>query len=164
MHGFLFGMLGALSALWLARRVRRCGGGGYYGYDGHGSYGGRWRRRYRRRMLYWIFERLETTPGQERVIREELERVFEQAHTTRQAMRGMGSELGAALRAESLDEKGAFAALAAAEGDSLAKMRETLAQALSRIHEVLDSRQRVILAELLETRMGFRSRREGPYR
>lgn len=171
MHGFLFGLLGALGIAWLARRVRRYGryygrhcGGGHGAHEGRGGFGGRMRRRYRRRMMWWIFERLETTPGQERMIREELERVFEQAHASREAMRGIGSGLGAAVRAESLDEKAAFAALAAAEGESLTKMREVLAQAMARIHEVLDSRQRVILAELLETRLGSRGRHEGPYR
>src|SRR5215475_12529685 len=81
MFGFIIGTVCLIALLKVLRRgygygwSHGCGPCGA-GYDGshHGRFGGGFGRRW---MLRWLFERLETTPGQERVILQAIERLTE---------------------------------------------------------------------------------------
>jgi uncharacterized membrane protein len=179
MFGFLFGAA-AVATLFYVKQRRRgwarhggCHGGSYSG-------GGPWGRAHWGRRGHWggeghddwgaphggsspfwlrgVFARLDTTPGQEKVIRE----VFDE-------MRAHGRDLGAefgrartdvadALRADTIDAT----ALGEAFGrhdDALDRMRKAAIGALAKLHDALDERQRRLLAQWIESRRGG-----GPYR
>jgi hypothetical protein len=102
---------------------------------------GRWRGF--RGPLYVLFERLDLTPAQEKVVRAEVDRLRERAR---------------ALRGDSLDET-ALADMFVRHDDRLRELREELGGALGRIHLALDERQRERLADLVERGFG-----RGPYR
>src|SRR5689334_19084192 len=99
MFGIIFGTA-CLIGLFKVARAGRCGGYGYAGYGGHefgGGCGGGWGRRMHggwhghhhhrgggwgrmgsRGPLRYVFARLQTTPGQEKVISEEVEHVMQE--------------------------------------------------------------------------------------
>jgi uncharacterized membrane protein len=129
-----------------------CGHHGHHGWHGHG---GGWRS-----GPYYVMAALDTTPGQEKVIREEVSRLRERGRVARDEAFAARGDLADALRADTFDRArfdaaagrvdGAYAALKAALGDSLA-----------RVHETLDARQREKLADFLGDKRapGF-----GPFR
>jgi hypothetical protein len=135
-----------------------CGRGYGRGYERWGGYGdddtGPWSWGGRRRggprvFLRMLFERLDTTPGQEKVIRSALEQLFQQKGEVRDEMKQIKNDLAAAMRGDVVDE----AALEEAyhrQDVVLAKVRVGLTHAIKQIHEALDDRQRKIAAELLE--------------
>jgi hypothetical protein len=157
MWGFL---VGALCLYGLARTMR----GGRWAYA-HG-HGGPWgRRRWGgwngsghaggRGPLRWLFERMDTSPGQEKVI-------AEAAEALRGTMRGwhddterMRSDVARSIRGETFDAAALEEAFARAEA-RMAGVRETLRGQAARVHEALDSRQRAELADLLAS--GWRRR------
>lgn len=168
MHGFFIGLAAALGIKWLVSHRRRCRG---YGYDndyehGRGRRCGR-RRRYRRgpgrfgrSVMYRIFERLDTTPGQEKVIRAEIESLIEQARTSKGAFMDSRADLAQALRADVFDNEAANAGVGH-QDRALKEMRAAFLSSMARIHEALDPRQREILADLLESGPRMHG---GPYR
>jgi hypothetical protein len=169
--------------------ARGCGGRSGYGDgygDGYGEYGGRddrdgWEdddfgpfqaRRGGRGGGFFglraIFERLETTPGQEKAIRAAMDDLRAKGRAVKDDARGMRGDLASALRGETLDAEtlGTVASRASGAVDAL---RDASIGAVLRVHEVLDERQRRIVADLIESgpRMGgwrgWRGR-GGPYR
>jgi Spy/CpxP family protein refolding chaperone len=171
MLGFFVGIASLIGLAALRRRYHGrghgCGHGYGHGYGhgcGHGDHGfggrgGPWRRR----PLWMIFEHLDTTPGQEKLIREELEQLWEQRDSVSRAWRSAGEELAETLRGETVDEATVDQILARHE-EGLADVRKQIARSLARIHEALDQRQRERLARFLGSR-GFRgSPFGGPYR
>lgn len=136
-------VLAALVATRLVARLvmRRChGGGGRFGFG-------------RSRKMRWLFRFLDTTPGQEKVIRSALEEAFGQAQSARHEAREQRGNLAEAFRADALDgpsfvaaREGARAAFERAEG--------AVVEAMRKIHEVLDPMQRERLARLLDSRLG----------
>lgn len=157
MIGFLVGAA-CLAGLIKMAKHHRCGhhGGGYGCGHGRWRHGG-WRHggwgygppwNWRRFMLRQIFERLETTPGQERVI-------LEAADELESALRNMRGEVGRlredlanaiagdTFHAEALNE--AFAR----QDQQIASVRQAITSAFSKVHQALDPRQRAILADIL---------------
>lgn len=142
----------ALGLLAMKRR-RRCHAPHDRGCGGRG----RRRRGWGRGRLYHLMASLGTTPGQEKVLREELHRLRGLGLAARdEAFAGRG-DLADALRGESFDRTqfearldGAYAALKAA-----------VAESLGRVHATLDARQREQLADLLGDGRGARP---GPFR
>ena len=171
MFGFFVGIASLIGLAALKRHHRGhvhhgCGYGHGHGHGcGHGDHDGSGRRGgpWRRRTLWRIFEHLDTTPGQEKLIREQLEQRWAQRDSVSRAWRIAGEELAETLRAEAVDEA-AVDQLLARHQDELSDVRKQLARALARIHEALDQRQREHLARFLGSR-GFRGRPfGGPYR
>lgn len=112
--------------------------------------------------LYPLFQRLDTTPGQEKVIRREAEEFRTAMLDMRGEMVGSRADVAKALRGESLDET-ALGELFARHDDHIRSMRERAVSALARIHDALDEHQRARLAEIIESGpRGFY--RGGPYR
>jgi len=153
MWGFL---VGALCLYGLARTMR---GGGWAYAHGHGPWGRRrWggtRHEGGRGPLRWLFERMDTSPGQEKVI-------VEAADALRGTMRGwhddaerMRSDVARSIRGETFDPAALEEAFARAEA-RMSGVRETLRGQAARVHEALDSRQRAELADLLAS--GWRRR------
>jgi uncharacterized membrane protein len=138
----------------------RCGPGGCGGPRGCGYGGGR-ADCAPQGFLRTLFERLRTTPGQERVIGEAVEELLEGLREARRKLGGL-RDVASALRAESFDEGAAARAGIDAE-EAFKAAREAVLAALRKIHEALDPRQRAVLADLLEARgRGFPF--GGPYR
>lgn len=121
----------------LARRShgRRCGGGG-------GGFG-------RSRWLRWLFRSLDTTPGQEKVIRGALEEAWTTAREARVAARGQRANVAAALRAEGA-EAAAFAEAQAGARAAYDRAEQAVVAAFRSIHEVLDPMQRERLAQIVD--------------
>ncbi|MBK8217067.1 MAG: periplasmic heavy metal sensor [Myxococcales bacterium] len=136
-------VLAALVATRIVARLvmRRChGGGGRFGFG-------------RSRKMRWLFRFLDTTPGQEKVIRSALEEAFGQAWSARNEAREQRGNLAEAFRSEALDgasftaaREGARAAFERAEG--------AFVEAMRKVHDVLDPMQRERLARLLDSRFG----------
>ncbi|MDP2342021.1 MAG: hypothetical protein Q8O67_13770 [Deltaproteobacteria bacterium] len=99
-------------------------------------------------FLRSLFSQLETTPGQERVIIEGLKELKAAFGKAKAASRKSARDLGEALRGEtlSMDSMGSvFASL----DEGTDAVRNGSFSALTKIHEVLDERQRRILSDLI---------------
>lgn len=164
MLGFLIGTACLIGFIKVARGGSRCGRR-YYGRHGwhghHGRYaeGGWWTGFGRgraggfgeRAALRWLFEHLDTTHGQEKVILEAVEELRGPALKAREELVSTFGELGAAVKGESFDH-GRTADTWVRQDKALEQLRLTLTTALARVHEVLDERQRKILSDLLSRR------------
>jgi Spy/CpxP family protein refolding chaperone len=146
-------------------------GPGYGGWGGHHGHGpgpgfGRWGGRGggfgEGFLMRGLFSRLETTPDQEKVIRSAFDRVRETAREARTEWRDTG-EIASLLRSDTFDRTAAEGLSGKADA-SFAKMRVVVVEALAQIHEVLDDRQRRILADIIESRGGLFRGFRGPYR
>lgn len=142
-----------------------CGGGwgGRYGHEGRGGWGGghgdpaRW-------MLRGLFERLDTTPGQEKVILAAVETLREKGREGKGALHATGGDVAKAFRGEHFDES-AMADAFTRQDAALESMQKGAFEALAKVHEVLDERQRRELADMMERGVGMWSRwGAGPYR
>lgn len=104
-------------------------------------------------FLRGLFQRLDTTPGQEKVIKA----AFEQIQKTMQEARAEwkdSSEVSDLFRGETFDRTAAEGVSGKADA-SFAKVRVAMLEGLAQIHEVLDERQRGIVADFLARRGGF---------
>lgn len=173
MLGFVFGTVCLVALIKVLRHghggwryAHGCGHGGWHGHHhgghgggfGGGGFGPPWARGGWGRgggfgrdfMLRGLFSRLETTPGQEKVIKDAFEKVRETAREARTELRDT-SELTSLLRGETFDRTAAEGLSGKADA-SFAKVRVVIVEALAQIHEALDDRQRRILADLIESR------------
>src|SRR5207237_4397956 len=107
----------------------------------------------RRWMLRWFFQRLETTPGQERVIVQAVERLTENRAAIRDELKQTRADIARAVEMGLVDD--ATMEETFARHDRLqAQLRVVAVDALKTITEALDERQRKILAGLV-ARGGF---------
>jgi hypothetical protein len=152
MWGFV---IGAACLYGLVRMMR----GGRWAYA-HG--GGPWgRQRWKhgeggRGPLRWLFERMDTSPGQERVIAEAADALRGTMHGWHDDAERMRSDVARSIRGETFDAAALEEAFARAEA-RLGTVRETLRGQAARVHEALDPPQRAELADLLAS--GWRRRR-----
>jgi hypothetical protein len=187
MLGFVIGtvcLLGLIGVLKAGRRRRwarfgygGCGGGhGDYGcghgfrggWEGdesgwHGERGGPFGRWF---FLRSIFSRLETTPSQEKVIKDAIAELRSTAERVRGDVKAARPEVANAIRAESFDET-LFGEISHKVDEAAATMRRAAVDAFAKVHAVLDERQKKTLAELVENGPRFGWRRGGwggPYR
>lgn len=151
MFGFIIGLASLFGLVYVLRGGHRGHFGGGCGHRSHHHHRrGGWRKggRWRGRWLRGLFERLDTTPGQEKVIREAIGDVMDEAKSARRAFPDVRSNLGAAFASASLDEAAVENAMAPAD-EGLARLRVAMSEALRRIHEALDDEQRQRLARWL---------------
>lgn len=137
MLGIIFGTLCLLA---LAKVVR---GRRYWrhGRHGHGySYGFFLRR---------IFQRLNTGPGQEKVVLGEIDALRETARELRAELKTTRADIAAILREPTFD-KGKLEALYRKQDELLAKLRTAAASSFEKVHAALDDRQKADLADMLE--------------
>lgn len=144
MFGFF---VGAVSLFGLVR-VLKHGHHGHFGHHGHHG-GGPDSARRRRWMMRWLFQYLDTTPGQEKVFEAAAEDLEGRARQMREEFEQLRRDTSKAMRGEAFD--------AAAVRESFARQRahlDTLEEAmvghLGKAHEALDPDQRSRLAELIE--------------
>ena len=165
MIGFLIGTVCLIGLLKVIRHGRGYGGhchGGRGGHDG-GHDGGRgWRRGGwsegggfgPRMFLRSLFERLDTTPGQEKVILAAMDELKDTARGMKSEAREARSDFAKAMRGESFDEVALGGATARVEG-AVDTMRKAGISAFAKVHEALDDRQRQKLADMMESGPGF---------
>jgi Spy/CpxP family protein refolding chaperone len=148
MFGFFIGAACLVGLAAMARRGHR-----YHHYYGHGGchHGGGFGRRFGGRFFFHrILDRLDTTPGQEKVIREAVHDLKEEAWNLRREVRGTRSELADALRAPELD-KAVIDRVFAKHDEVIEKLRASLVTTADKVHGTLDERQRKQLADMLES-------------
>ena len=147
MIGILFGTACLFGFLWMWRRP---------------DHGRRWRRggRLGRHWLRFTFDRLDTSPGQERVMRAAFDDLVERSYATLDALHDARRNLARAFREEELAPETVVEELTRPD-DALAELRRTLGARLAELHATLDPDQRTRFADLL-ARSPRRAR--GPYR
>jgi Spy/CpxP family protein refolding chaperone len=161
MFGFFIGAACVAGLAMMAGRHHRyhhgyaghhgCGGGGYGRGCGGGGYGG---RSFFRRGLRRIFERLDTSPGQEKTILHEIDTIRERMRAAAENVRGARTKVEEAFRQDTMDEQTA-SALFDAPLEELRAVRDELARALSIIHETLTPEQRERLSRMGRFRWGY---------
>ncbi len=174
MLGFL---LGTVCLIGLVKAVRH----GRHGHGCHGGWddGGSWRGGFRRggfgrggfgrgMFLRGLMERLETTPGQEKVILEAFDEMRDKARAARAEAREIRGDIARAMRSETFDEVTVGGATARVEA-LVDTARKAGIDAFAKVHGVLEPEQRKRLADLIESgpRGGFGGDRDfydHPYR
>jgi hypothetical protein len=149
MIGFILGAAAAVGIAKLIRARRR----GMVGMCGRG-FGGRGYYPRRRWFLRSLFERLDTTPGQERVIVQVLEELSENRRVLREEFGRTRSDLAQAVQGGLIEDTTLDEAFA--RHDRLAaQLRVSFVEALKKVMEVLDEPQRKKVARMLEGGRGF---------
>ncbi len=143
MFGFLFG---AACLLGLTVTVAR------HSHRGDGRGGGR-SRSFRsgrgRFFLNRLLDRLDTTPGQEKVIREAVDTLWDDVHDAKREFRGTRADVAQVVRNETLD-RASVEAIFDRHDTVIDRVRSNALDAFGKVHETLDQRQRKILAEMIE--------------
>ena len=156
MFGMVIGTLSLYGLIRMLRKGRGCGHRGFHGRHRRGRDGG---------FLWHLFDRLDTSPGQEKEIRKAVREFREEAW----GLRGQwGATRSAAVDSfgEDLFDEGPLDALFVEQDQKIAEVREALKKTLHRVHDALDDEQRAELASWLKrwgTGRGGR-RNWGPYR
>ena len=158
MFGLFFGTVCLVLLLGTLRRHRQYAGFGEFGEFGdswryHGGppgfrFGGRgsWRGGYRREVAQHLLARLDTTPGQEKVIRKAFETLRTSLQDSKQELGSARQDLAQAIGGDELDPQ-AIASMLAKQEAFVNRARIELVQALNAVHTALDGSQRRILAE-----------------
>lgn len=133
MFGFLIGTLSLIGLMKLWR---------------HGRHGNP-----RRWMFRRLFQRLDTTPGQEKVILEVADDVEKQVWAARDAFASTRGQFARAMRGEHFEGAAVDEAFARDQA-ALDEVKKALRAGMAKIHEALRPEQRAAVAELLEMRGG----------
>jgi Spy/CpxP family protein refolding chaperone len=159
MLGFIFGTVCLIGLVKVLRRGRgwhgRWGYGGYGGCGHHGSYGATGYGGYggyggpRRWFLRSLFERLETTPGQEKAILAALDELRENRRVVRDEAQQTRADLARAVASGLIDDA-TLEETFARHDRLLAQLRVSFVEALKKVTEALDERQRRQVGDLLE--------------
>lgn len=144
MLGFFIGTACLVGLVVVARRGRRH-------YFGHHRHPGRWPGRH---LLHRVLDRLDTTPGQEKVIRSALHDLKQRARDMRGELKETRSEIAAALRAPELD-KALLDRVFAKHDEVIEQLRASTLGAVEQVHGTLDEQQRRKLADLIESGPGW---------
>lgn len=168
MFGFVIGTLSLVALLKVVgsyRRGYRCAGGpeGFGGWHGHrwGHRHGGWHGRrgwhhgggWRRFALYSLFERLDATPGQEKVITAAMDELRTKLRAMREQWHSSKNNVAEAFRGDTLTES-QTSELLSPFASHFDELRAATGEAMRKIHEALDPRQRGILADLMERGWG----------
>jgi hypothetical protein len=100
-------------------------------------------------LLRMLFEQIDATPGQEKVIAAAVREVREEALKSRDELRKTRGDIAKAMRGVSFDEV-LFGELFARHDGLMESMRRATMGALGKVHEALDDKQRERVAELIE--------------
>ncbi len=144
MLGFVLGTIGLVA---LVKVLRRAHGGHLCGYGGR-SYGFRGPRFRGRWILRSLFERLDTTPGQEKAIVSALDRLRDERHLAREEMKDTRAAMARVIESGLVDDA-SFEDTFARHDRLLSQVRVSFVEAVKTIVEALDERQRKELGALL---------------
>ena len=103
-----------------------------------------------RGVVYSILGRIEATPAQEKVILSALDELKEAASALRGTGRDVRADVARAIRGSLLDDVALENATARID-DAGVKLRAAVRTAVAKIHEVLDDRQRKMLADMVDS-------------
>jgi hypothetical protein len=177
MLGFLIGTVCLIGLVKVARGHRYgrggCGGGpwGWHGY-GHGTQDegrGGWGRHGgfgKRFFLRSLFERLDTTPGQEKVIVAAAEELTGLLGKAKGEFKGTREDFARVIRGDSVDEA-SVADIFMKHDTVISETRRGVVEAVRKMHEALTEEQRKQVADLIESGPGYGrrwGRGGGPYR
>lgn len=147
MFGFFFGTLCLIGLVRVATRGRSGHRRGYYGrWYGHGRHRGYGSRG----ALNAVLARLDTAPGQEKVITQAVSDFVEQARAEGRGVRDTRRAVAEAFSGEQLDEARLNEVFGRHDA-ALDNVRRAAVDTLRKIHEALDERQRKLLGDLLES-------------
>lgn len=151
MFGFLFGAicLGGLASMLFHRPHHHYG---HFGHCGPGGFRGRWGRRHF--GIHMAFDRLDTTPGQEKAILAALDELRESARGIRAKVASSRGDVADAMRGEHFDSERVHTVVAR-HAEDFATLGNTVTSTLAKIHEALDPEQRKRLARWLDSGPGF---------
>jgi uncharacterized membrane protein len=146
------------------RGWRRGGCGGGFGrrrgrddWEGDGDWGeGSGRAFFLRR----VFERLDTSPTQEREIRAVVGEVMDAGRALKNDVKGSRKDVADAFRGDDFNEE-LMASLLTRHDERIEDVRKAMVMGLAKIHATLDPDQRKQLARMLERGPGWGG---GPYR
>jgi Spy/CpxP family protein refolding chaperone len=136
MFGFIIGTLSLVGLLKVWR------GRGWYGGRRLGGGPRRWMQRR-------LFERLDTTPGQEKVFDAVLDDVEQKAWAARDQFRGARGAYARAVRGEHFDGAAVSEAFDAQQA-AVEELKKSVREAMAKVHEALRPEQRAELAQLIE--------------
>jgi Spy/CpxP family protein refolding chaperone len=137
MLGFIFGTVCLIGLVKVLR-----GGHRWHGGRRTGRLGARW-------LLRSVFERLDTTPGQEKAIVAALDELRDSRKSVREELRQTREDLGRVVQGGLVDDS-SLEETFARHDRLLARLRVAFVEAVKKITEVLDERQRKQVADLLE--------------
>jgi len=146
MFGFVFGTLCLIGLVRLLTRRRWGHHYGYGGWRGRGRYGGFGPRA----ALHGALARLDTGPGQEKVISEAFSEFFDRARTSGREVRDTRRAVAEAVRGDRVDEARLNEVFEKHDA-ALDQVRRAGVDAMRKVHEALDERQRKLLGDLLES-------------
>jgi hypothetical protein len=140
MFGFLLGTACLIGLVAVVRRGR------------HGPFGyrSRHRRHGLRGALHALLSRLDAAPGQEKVIVAAAEELLERARDAGRKVRETRRDLAQAVRGERVDEA-RLSEVFGRHDAAIGELRAGSVQALQKVHEALDERQRKILGDLIDS-------------
>jgi hypothetical protein len=179
MFGFVIGFLCLFGLIKVLRygRAGACGGGrwgmhGGWGHHGHHGHGGGWGRHGGWReggggggdfWLRGLYQKLDATPGQEKVIRAAVDQIKEAVKGARGELETSRRDVAKAVRTGAVDEV-QLGELFARHDEKLREVRLAFVGALAKVNEALDEDQRKRLADMLEGGLGRFGGFGGPYR
>lgn len=159
MFGFVVGSASLVALIVMLKRDRKCGGRSFRG-GGPLSWG-----------LRKLFRELDTTPGQEKVIRSEADAVAGRLRQWKGQMQQFRRQAAVAFEQEVYDGAAALRDLAGTddgvhEDDPVQVVTAQINSALANVHAVLEPDQRRRMAKLIRRDAGARWARhhDGPYR
>ncbi len=109
----------------------------------------------RRPWLRWLYRRLDTSYGQEKVVGAAVESLHTSFADTKSQLRASVGDLSRALRSDALTEE-ALEEAWRRQDDALGALRQQITASLGELHETLDDQQRETLADMLERGPGGR--------
>jgi hypothetical protein len=129
---------------------------------------GRWRSGTHRgrSFLRYLFHRLDTSPGQEKVIMAALEDMWTQKRALSDEFLQTRKDVARAMRGEVFDEV-ALGEAFSRQDSLLQQLRDTVSRAMKTVHEALDDRQRKLAGDMLEGAIAHGHHHHhhgGPYR
>jgi hypothetical protein len=173
MFGFVIGFLCLFGLIKVLRYGRggACGGRmhggwghhGHHGWGRHGGWGGH-HGGWRDGGDFWLrglYEKLDATPGQEKVIRAAVDEIKTAMQGARGELDTSRRDVAKAVRTGAVDEV-QLGELFARHDEKLREVRKAFVGALAKVNEALDEDQRKRLADMLEG--GFGRFGGGPYR
>jgi Spy/CpxP family protein refolding chaperone len=143
MLGLFIGTVCAVAVVKMLRRVR-----GYGGFGRHSWYRGPRRPRW---LLRGFFERLDTTPGQEKAVVLALEQLRGSRSAVREEIQRTREDLARAVAGGLIDDR-SLEETFARHDRLLAQLRVAFVESLRMATEALDERQRKQASDLLEGR------------
>ncbi|HEY1697122.1 MAG TPA: periplasmic heavy metal sensor [Polyangiaceae bacterium] len=144
MLGFIIGTVCLIGLVKVLRRGR-----GWHGRWGHGGYGRQANGGRRRWFLRAAFERLDTTPGQEKAIVSAIDELKQNRAIVREEAQHTREDL-ARVVASGLVDDAALEETFARHDRALAQLRVAFVETVKRVSETLDERQRKQVADFLQ--------------